>query len=544
MKTLDLVVGLFVVCVNCVSAQAQVLHAWISPNPEVSGAFGLAVSGAGDANNDGYADLAVGACYEDGGASDAGKAYVLSGQTGNPLHTLLSPNPEIDGYFGCSISGAGDVDGDGFADVVAGADEEDGGAVGAGRAYVFSGQTGGPIRTLLSPDPHFTGHFGISVSGAGEVDGDGFADVIVGAHYEDGGETQSGRAYIFSGQTGNPIHTLLSLNPELYGHFGISVSGAGDVNNDGFADVIVGANYENTTLTDAGRVYVFNGHTGDILYTLLSPNPATYGYFGYSVSGAGDVNIDGYADVIVGAHYNDSGAPYTGRAYVFSGRTGGLLYTLVSPNAQALGFFGYSVSGAGDVDIDGYADVVVGAYLENGGAVGAGRAYVFSGRTGDCLYSLVSPHPEFDGHFGFSVSGAGDVNADGKANVIVGAHDEDGEVTDDGRAYVFIVPPLMVVSGGLIGGQFVLQWSPCAGAENYWVYGADNEAHFEPGLTSPYLHRQAEILPPTTTWTSPNGVAAPDHNWTYMVVAVNAWEQELLRTTRVAEFDYGLGSER
>lgn len=84
-------------------------------------------------------------------ASDAGRAYIFDGQTGNPLHTLVSPYPEINGYFGCSISDAGDVNNDGYADVVVGADVEDGGTVGAGRAYVFSGQTGGPIRILVSP---------------------------------------------------------------------------------------------------------------------------------------------------------------------------------------------------------------------------------------------------------------------------------------------------------------------------------------------------------------------------------------------------------
>ncbi|MBN1425307.1 FG-GAP repeat protein [Candidatus Fermentibacteria bacterium] len=519
-------------------ARAQVLHAFMSPNPEVSGAFGLSVSGAGDTDIDGYADLAVGACYENGGAADAGRAYIMSGRTGNPLHVLMSPNPEIDGYFGCSVSGAGDVDNDGYADIVVGADSEDGGEVNAGRAYVFSGQTGGPIHTLLSPNAQFIGYFGTSVSGAGETDGDGFADLIVGAHYEDGGDTQTGRAYIFSGQTG-ALHMMLeSPNPESYGHFGISVSGAGDVKNDGFDDVIVGACYESAPAPDAGRAYVFNGQTGVLLHTLVSPNADTLSYFGYSVSGAGDVNADGYADLIVGAHYKDGGPPYTGRAYVFSGQTGGLLYTLVSPNAQAVGFFGYSVSGAGDVNGDGFADVTVGAYLEDGGAVSAGRGYVFSGCTGKPLYTLLSTHPEIDGYFGFSVSGAGDVNNDGLDDVVAGAYNEDAELTDDGRAYVFAIPPPLVLSSSVTGGQLVLQWPEVIDVAEYWVYGAENQAYFEPGLTSPWTHRVAQVSPPTTAWSSSNGVAIPYHDWTYLILAVNAWEQELVRSNRVGEFDY------
>jgi hypothetical protein len=544
MKALVAVVALLVVCGSAVGAERQVLHTWMSPNPENSGGFGLSVSGAGDANNDGYADLVVGACYENGGATDAGRAYIFSGQSGNPLHVLLSPIPEMDGHFGCSVSDAGDVNGDGHADVVVGADDEDGGAVGAGRAYVFSGQTGGPIRVLVSPDAQFIGHFGISVSGAGEVDGDGYADIVVGAHYEDGGDTQAGRAYIFSGQTGGLHYPLESPYPEAYGHFGIAVSGAGDVNNDGHADVVVGACYEDGGASGAGRAYVFSGETGDTLYTLLSPNPELNGYFGISVSGAGDVNGDGFADVVVGTYHEDGGATDAGRAYVFSGQTGNVLYTLQSPSPESPGQFGLSVSGTGDVDGDGYADVVVGACWEDGGATEAGRTHVFSGRTGYHLATLVSPNPEYDGFFGYSVSGAGDVNNDGQADVIVGAYNEDAEVTDDGRAYVFSVPPLMILSGSLIGGQFVLQWNPCAGAASYWVYGADNEAYFEPGLTSPYSYRQAVVAPPTTTWASANGVVVPDHNWTYLVVAVDAGQQEVTRSNPVGEFDFGLDAVR
>jgi hypothetical protein len=542
MKALVSVIALFVICVTAVSGQAQVHFAWMSPIPENSGAFGIAVSGGGDANIDGYADLIVGACYEDGGATDAGRAYIFSGQTGVLLHLLVSPNPEIDGWFGASVSDVGDVNGDGHADVVVGADSEDAGAVGAGRAYIFSGQTGGLVYTLLSPNAQLAGHFGWSVSGAGDVNGDGFPDVIVGAHCEDGGETESGRAHIFSGQTGGPHCTLLSPYPEAYGSFGISVSDAGDVNGDGYADVVVGAAYEDGGASAAGRAYVFSGETMDTLYTLESPKPELNGYFGISVSGAGDVNGDGFADVVIGTYSEDGGAADAGRAYVFSGQTGDTLYSLESPNPELSGQFGLSVSGAGDVNGDGFADVVVGACWEDGGAVEAGRAHVFNGFTGDHLYTLLSPNPEYDGFFGYAVSGAGDVNADGSGNVIVGAYNEDAELIDDGRAYVFVVPPPMIlIPGGVAGGQLVLEWTPCAGAAEYWVYGAENETFFEPELTEPWTYRQAVIPPPTTAWATDSGVADPEHNWTYLVVAVNAYEQELLRSNRVGEFDYGWG---
>jgi hypothetical protein len=393
--------------------------------------FGISVSGAGDVNNDGYADLIVGAWYNDAGGTSAGRAYVFSSQeicSYEELHTFTGA--AANDYFGYSVSGAGDVNKDGYADLIVGAPFNNAGGFAAGRAYVYSGQNGALLYT-------FTGaaaddNFGSSVSGAGDVNKDGYADLIVGAPYNSAGGTHAGRAYVYSGQNGALLYTF--TGEAVWDEFGYSVSGAGDVNKDGYADLIVGAPYNSAGGTRAGRVYVYSGQTGTLLYTFTGA--ADYDYFGWSVSGAGDVNKDGYADLIVGAPYNSAGGTDAGRAYVYSGQTGALLYTFTG--AAADDNFGSSVSGAGDVSKDGYADLIVGAPYNSAGGTDAGRAYVYSGQTGALLYTFTGEAA--DDNLGSSVSGAGDVNKDGYADLIVGAPFNDAGGTDAGRAYVYSCP--------------------------------------------------------------------------------------------------------
>jgi hypothetical protein len=384
--------------------------------------FGILVSGAGDVNKDGYADLIVGALFNDAGGSDAGQAYVYSGQTGALLYTFTGET--ADDLFGYSVSGAGDVNKDGYADLIVGAIWDDAGGNAAGRAYVYSGQTGALLYTFTGAA---AGHeFGGSVSGAGDVNNDGYADLIVGARSSDG---TAGRAYVYSGQSGGLLYTFAGEGAENW--FGYSVSGAGDVNGDGYAELVVGAFGNDAGGSNAGRVYVYSGQSGALLYTFTGE--AANDWFGISVSGAGDVNNDGYADLIVGAIYNDAGGSDAGRAYVYSGQTGALLYTFTGEAAED--WFGCSVSGAGDVNNDGYADLSVGAPFNDAGGSNAGRAYFYSGQTGGLLYTYTG-EAAYD-EFGRSVSGAGDVNKDGYAELMVGAIGNDAGGSNAGRAYVY-----------------------------------------------------------------------------------------------------------
>jgi hypothetical protein len=383
--------------------------------------LGWSVSGAGDVNDDGYDDLVIGAPYWSIGVGP-GRACVHSGDGGS---LLWASNGEAQyDALGYSVSGAGDVNNDGYDDFIAGAPRNDVAGNAAGRAYVYSGQTGSVLWT-------FTGegeldYFGLSVSGAGDVNNDGYDDLIVGAARDWSGDpwAEPGRAYVYSGQTGGLLHTFTA--EATYDVFGWSVSGAGDVNDDGYDDLIVGAPGHHFD----GRAYVYSGSSGSILWTF---DGQADDHLGYSVSGAGDVNNDGYDDLIVGANGRYGGSDDAGRAYVYSGQTGGLLHTFTG---EANGdYFGHSVSGSGDVNNDGYDDLIVGAPGNDAGGVRAGRAYVFSGETGALLCT-------FDGEsdsseLGMSVSGAGDLDNDGFHEVIVGAPHSDAAGRRSGRAYVF-----------------------------------------------------------------------------------------------------------
>ena len=192
--------------------------------------------------------------------------------------------------------------------------------------------------------------FGQSVNGAGDVNGDGFADLIVGAPRDRNNGTDRGSAQVFSGSDGS---VLFTFDGETIGDgFGSSVSSAGDVNGDGFAGLIVGAPFENNG-SRSGSARVFSGSDGSVLFTF--DGETIGGESGVSVSGAGDVSGDGFADLIVGAQFIDSNGARGGSARVFSGSDGSVLFDL---DRDSIG--DVSVSGAGDINGDGVADLIVG----------------------------------------------------------------------------------------------------------------------------------------------------------------------------------------
>jgi hypothetical protein len=308
-------------------------------------------------------------------------------------------------------------------------------------------------RSLNAIDPLVTGHpwardsnqtsavFGISVGTAGDVNGDGYADVIVGAYYYDHGQTDEGRAFVYHGSASG-----LSTTPDWtaesnqdYAYFGTSVAAAGDVNADGYGDVIVGANNYNSE----GRAVVYHGSESGLSTNANWTADSDQGgaSLGTSVGTAGDVNGDGYADVIVGADYYSNGQTYEGRAFEFEGSASGLSTTpnWTAESDQALAYFGYSVGTAGDVNGDGYADVIVGAWSYDNGQTDEGRAFVYHGSAAglSAIPNATAEANQRSALLGYSVGTAGDVNGDSYDDDVVGSPYYDHGQTDEGAAFVF-----------------------------------------------------------------------------------------------------------
>jgi hypothetical protein len=386
-----------------------------------------------DVNGDGYADIAVGADTQ------------VNVYLGSPAGLASSPDLVLSSagmpgvYWGPFLASAGDVNGDGYADLIVG---------GTTAGYLFLGGPAGlttlPAATLTSRGAQS----GLRVASAGDVNGDGYADVVM-ANFD------QAISYVYlggpSGLSGAPDATLPSPVTGL-GLFGHSVAGACDVDGDGYGDIVIGA----PGAAPNGQAFVYLGGEGGIAtapsFTLAGPD-GTAASFGNSVSCAGDVDGDGYADLLIGADAADGAATgtFTGRAYVYRGGQAGVgpspLVTLFGDQPrEALGRW---VSGAGDVNGDGYADVIVGADGENGAdTTASGWAYVYLGGPDGTAAKAATTLTGPDGQgswFGRCVTGAGDVNGDGYADVVVGADagnvlvGADGGVPNtSGWAYVYL----------------------------------------------------------------------------------------------------------
>ncbi|MDY7076464.1 MAG: integrin alpha [Chloroflexota bacterium] len=435
---------------------------WIGESDQDDARLGYTLSTAGDVNGDGYSDLVVGVPWYDGGQTGEGAAFVYHGSaTGLDSSPAWSAAGDQAGaHFGTGVFIAGDVNGDGYADVIIGAPDYDDAQTDQGAAFVYHGSLTG--LTTGTADWSVTGdqasaHFGAAVSTAGDLNGDGYTDVIVGAPDYDSVQSDTGTAFVYHGSptgltTGSADWT--TTGDQTAAHFGTAVSTAGDVNSDGYADVIIGAPRVDvsgtTTLTDTGQVYVYHGSpagltTGPADWTAWGDQAITR--FGAAVSTAGDVNGDGYTDVIVGAPDHDVLGSITltnaGQVCVYHGSSTGL--TTGSADWMATGdqggaHFGAAASVAGDVNSDGYADVIVGAPDYSSGQPGEGAAFVYHGSPDGLVANPAwSSHPtdQENANFGISVSTVGDVNGDGHSDLAIGASGYDHGQTDEGGAFVY-----------------------------------------------------------------------------------------------------------
>ena len=372
---------------------------------------GVSVAGAGDVNSDGYDDILIGARSNDEGGDYAGQTYLIFGKaSGWSMDTDLSTSDasflgESEGdSSGCSVAGAGDVNGDGYDDILIGATGNDDGGDFTGQTYLIFGKASGwAMDTNLSAsDASFWGEnqggqSGSSVAGAGDFNGDGYDDILIGAHLDDDGGTEAGQTYlIFGKSSGWTMDTNLSTSDASFwgessgDHSGFSVAGGGDVNDDDYDDILIGAWFNDKGGTDAGQTYlIFGKSSGWTMDANLSDSDASFwrecqaAHSGHSVAGAGDVNGDGYDDILIGAYSDQEVSDSVGQTYLILGKNfGWSMYTSLSASdasflgEEAWDWSGYSVAGGGDINGDGYDDLLIGACCNDEGGDRVGQTYL------------------------------------------------------------------------------------------------------------------------------------------------------------------------
>jgi len=429
----------------------------ISTYGEFQNQFGSSISAAGDVNGDGYDDYISGApAYGD---FAKGRAYIFFGSV-NPdtIPDLTINGFDDNSWFGWSVAGAGDVNADGYDDIAISAPEYNSSQ---GRVYIyFGGSVMDTVHDLRMSGVTTSTRFGHSISSAGDMNGDGYSDILIGSPSY---QSSRGRSNVFFG--GSPMDTVSDYTTggtNVDDNLGISVACAGDINGDSYSDILIGV----PGYTTSGAVLVVYGNTFGLY---LVEEPVDYDYFGQSVSGAGDVNGDGYSDFIVGAPYKAS----RGQAYLYFGGP-----ALITNPVEFTGTeyeFGYSVSGAGDVNNDGYGDLIIG---ERGFQNDHGRAYIYFGgyefdNSHDILLNNIFQYEEF----GTNVRNAGDVNADGIDDVLVGTPVNDLFGGGSGAVYLYLssppsVKPILISVRDVPndqGGKVNLKWTRSA----YDITGTD-----------------------------------------------------------------------
>lgn len=408
-------------------APCNLSYQWYDFGDAAGDYFGFSVDGGGDYNGDGEIDVLVGAllgdevyCYYVDMFGEFNRGTSWNGDTGDDfgrcVRFVAVPDNLLHGTSTAMIGAPGH----------SAPNDSCGMVVERGRQNQFGWVGNGDGHKL-----------GYSLDNVGDLNGDGYEEIIVGAPAAASPlGPEAGYALLLSQYpgSGNQLHRFERGIPGE--RFGTSVAAAGDIDGDGVQDVVIGAplaSHIGPAPDNVGAVFVYRVD-GTLIRTVYGEG--SHDYFGNSVANAGDVNNDGWTDLLVGAWRADpNGMTNAGAAYVYSGEDGSFLFRFIGegPNHN----FGYSVSGLGDVDQDGYDDLIIGAHRADlFGATDGGAVYVYSGQNGDLLWRL-SGDGEDGQCFGVSVAAIGDFTHDGRPDFVAGAFatDWDGKV-DAGSAWM------------------------------------------------------------------------------------------------------------
>jgi hypothetical protein len=415
-----------------------------------NGRLGSAMVGLGDLTGDGVPEFAVAeplAAVTVAGVpvAHAGEVLVYNGATGAQLCTVTAPTPTTDGAFGTALA-AGEQTGDAYLDLVVGSPGATVGATPrAGSVFTYSGGAiaacSGTLATatltLAPSSPEADAGFGSAVT-TGNLDNDAFADVLVGEPYYNNAGTDQGRIWTFNGSTGATVFAAaVSPTPSDLATFGFSVALA-DMNGDGKDDLIVGEPTAPAGGNSRGRVYALSGADGTTqLFTVLA-GAADNNRFGYAVAKVGRINGDAKDDIVVGEPYATTGQ---GKVYAYAwvtGATATQLWAIASPNVDSNSFFGFALAGTGDVDGDGRPDVLVGQPYALCGGTARGRVLVLGSVLGNALVNTCGT--DSGAIAGRAVANVGDVNGDGLPDFVFGEPFAGNGGTKRGRATVYVAP--------------------------------------------------------------------------------------------------------
>lgn len=430
----------------------------------------------------------------DGTVSDAQLSCGISGTVGLANAQLILTGEATTNYAGYSVDSAGDVNNDGLMDVVVGAYQNtNGGGTLAGAAYLVLGGASGAVG-LAGADAILTGetardNAGISVAGIGDFDNDGYDDLAVGATgYDSGAASTAGAAYIAYG----PLSGTVSLSAATrytgsaaYDSAGGALAGAGDTNNDGYTELLVGAQGTDGGGTGSGGAFLLLGGPSATGGALSGASAVFVGEdaqdaAGAGLAGGGDYDGDGLDDVVIGATGDDTGASNGGAAYLILGPISGTVDLSAADQkvygATADDALGGGLALSGDLDGDGYSDLAVGAPQNDSAATNAGLACVFLGGTPTTARSLSTADGCYTGatsadSAGQTVRFMGDVDNDGMDELLIGAHAADSSVGASGVVYLVLGASTLSGTTSLSSAEAIIEGASAYDYAGYSVAG-------------------------------------------------------------------------